>query len=135
MSPRAENLSIFRHLENSNLDTWLLAKKPLISKDVFVVTITDDDYKEIFRTTSPLQQEGWCAFCRRLPLRGPRDHWGGSGYGGVAGPWRRRRQAHPLSWARELSEDGAPARLAMFWVAPARECVSGYRLYCRMRTG
>lgn len=52
-----EKTSLFRRLENTNLDTWLLARKPTVSDEVMVVVITEDDYKNLFRATSPLNQD------------------------------------------------------------------------------
>jgi len=40
--------------ETSFLDTWLLLKKPLSAHNTIIVDITDDDYKQIFKETSPL---------------------------------------------------------------------------------
>lgn len=50
-----EDSWFFRHMENSNLDIWLHAKAPIPSDRVFIVTITDDDYKVLFGSTSPLK--------------------------------------------------------------------------------
>ena len=47
---------LFRHLENANIDTWLLAKKARVSQNIFVVLVTDDDYRELFHRRSPLDQ-------------------------------------------------------------------------------
>jgi CHASE2 domain-containing sensor protein len=49
-----EDSWFFRHMENSNLDIWLHAKAPIPSDRVFIVDITDDDYKTLFGSTSPL---------------------------------------------------------------------------------
>src|SRR5580658_3804136 len=37
-----------------NLDTWILLNKPEPSKDIVVVDITDDDYRSLFDSQSPL---------------------------------------------------------------------------------
>ena len=107
-----EDSWIFRHLENSNLDTWLLAKKPATSKKVFVVTITDDDYKDLFHGASPLNQELVLRIVQAIAAAGPRIigvDLDTSGWNTALVPLPANV---PIVWAREFSEDPLPTGLA-----------------------
>ena len=50
-----ENTPISKRLERANLDALFQGKPLDVSKDIFLVTVTDDDYRQEFAGTSPLQ--------------------------------------------------------------------------------
>ncbi len=49
-----ESTSVVQHLEKANLDALFHGKPLEVSKDIFLVTVTDDDYSQIFGGVSPL---------------------------------------------------------------------------------
>jgi CHASE2 domain-containing sensor protein len=110
-----EDSWIFRHLENANLDIWLLAKKPVPSKDVFVVSITDDDYRNLFHATSPLQQDVVQQIVTAITAAGAKT----IGVDLDTAEWDPGRAAAlealpghvPVVWAREYSEDAEDGKL------------------------
>ena len=107
-----EHTWFFRHMENSNLDVWLGAKAPAASDRVFVVSITDDDYKELFNSTSPLKpqqvqkiieanaESGAC----RIGVDLDTSEWSANDVAGLAAV----TQGKPVIWAREYLEDDSP---------------------------
>lgn len=98
---------LFRHLENANLDTWLLAKSVQVSPDVFVVSITDDDYRGLFQATSPLRPDVVKRIVNAIAAAGPRA----LGVDLDTSEWDANSAASlpknvPIVWAREASDDG-----------------------------
>lgn len=104
--------SFFRRLENSNLDTWLLAKKPVVSQDIFVVLVTDDDYRNLFHATSPLDQRQLQKIAGAIAKSGARL----IGVDFDTSEWdpaltKELPRDVPVVWAREAEESGGGLRL------------------------
>lgn len=49
-----EYFSWLSHFENTALDSFLLAGRSRLSEDIYIVEITDDDYRNVFQSKSPL---------------------------------------------------------------------------------
>jgi CHASE2 domain-containing sensor protein len=103
-----ENSWIFRHMENTNLDTWFLAKTIVPSHDVFVVLITDDDYRDLFQSTSPLRPDVVKQIVGAIAASGPKV----LGVDLDTSEWDPAATASlptnvPIVWAREASDDGS----------------------------
>ena len=53
------------------MDTWLRLKAPQEARDVVIVGITDDDYKDLFGSKSPLWSYPLGALIRAIASGGP----------------------------------------------------------------
>jgi CHASE2 domain-containing sensor protein len=49
-----ERFGWLSHFENTAVDSFLLAGKSRLSEDIFIVEVTDDDYRDRFHSKSPL---------------------------------------------------------------------------------
>jgi CHASE2 domain-containing sensor protein len=103
-----EDSWFFRHMENSNLDVWLNAKAAAPSGKVFVVSITDEDYKGLFGGSSPLNPQKVEQIIAAIVHSGARllgvdlDTSGWSPRDVAAVP-----KGIPIVWAREYSEENS----------------------------
>jgi len=50
-----EKTAIVQRMERANLDALFSGKKTEVSKDIFIVTVTEEDYSQLFGGVSPLQ--------------------------------------------------------------------------------
>lgn len=46
-----------REMEKANLDSWLRSRSPSWSNAIFIVPITDEDYRDLFNSQSPLRPD------------------------------------------------------------------------------
>ena len=103
-----EDSWFFRHMENSNLDTWLNAKASSPSGKVFVVSISEQDYKSLFGGTSPLNPKAVLPIITAIEQSGAKllgvdldtSGWSATDVAGVP-------KDIPIVWARDYSEENS----------------------------
>jgi CHASE2 domain-containing sensor protein len=98
---------LVERLETANLDALFSGKKQIVSKDVVVVSITDDDYKTVFGGISPLDTDKLKEVIDDILAEHPSALGVDFDTSAWAGP-EARYAAEPIVWAREaLGEAGS----------------------------
>ncbi|MGA3017806.1 MAG: CHASE2 domain-containing protein [Bryobacteraceae bacterium] len=103
----ADRTWLVQRLETANLDALFSGKKRIVSPDVVVVSITDDDYQNVFGGISPLNAGKLMKVIDAILAGNPKALGVDFDTSGWAGP-PAKYAGKPIVWAREvLGEAGS----------------------------
>jgi CHASE2 domain-containing sensor protein len=118
-----EHTGFLHSLTMANFDSYIVSQDPIRSSKVALVVIDEEDYKDTFKGTSPLDQVQVMSLIRSIAAAGPTaivvdldtSHWAPSS---TTPKWsgalkRLPSGTPPIIWARPVSrEEGQPEQLS-----------------------
>ncbi|HEY1756972.1 MAG TPA: CHASE2 domain-containing protein [Bryobacteraceae bacterium] len=106
-----EETPLMQRFERANLDALFSARTPEVSKDIFIIDVTEDDYDQLFGGISPLDPAKMYEIIQAIVESGPKVlgvDFDTSGWKDVAKP---NASGAPVVWAR--AANGKPGNVTL----------------------